>query len=127
MKKILACFSLIIVLFISGLTGCKAEEQSSYPEYGVVDNSELGCVELYYDGVVYRPYGVFNNKDFRGKQIGVREDDPEIKICEVKGYESDEWILDYLDVFMSGGDMLFKAVGVVNIPPVLEQYKEYDY
>ena len=125
--KTLTCFFLIIIFLISGLSGCKQSEQNDYPEYSVVDNKELGCAELHYDGIVYRPYGVFTNNDFKGKQIGVREDDPEVTICEVKGYESDEWILDHLDVFMSGGDMLFKAAGVVEIPPELAKYKQYDY
>ena len=113
------------------LTSCKANDQNEYPteypEYSVVENTKLGCLELDYEGVVYRPYGVFNTSDYRGNQIGIREGDPESKICEVVGYSSDEWITEYLDVPMSGGDMLFKSVDVTQIPAELEKYKQYDY
>ena len=127
MKKfvlILVAFAVISFSFI----GCNTEDTSSkYPEYSAVINTELGCVELCYNGIVYRPFGVFINNSFRGTQIGVRTDMPESKICEVKGYAPDEWLLEYLDVPMGGGDMLFKAVGVMEIPAELAQYQEYAY
>ncbi len=97
-----------------------------YPTIRVVDNEELGCIELIYNDVVYRPFGVLSNDKLKGTQIGIREDSLDSKIYEVKGYEITEWIVDYLEVFM-GGNMLFKAVGVNEIPKELEQYKQYDY
>ena len=118
---------LIMVVLTLGLAGCKNNEQTKYPEYNAVENAELGCIELEYEGVIYRPYGSFYNNDFRGNQIGIREGDLENKICEVIGYSSDEWITEYTDMFMGGGDMLFKAVGVIEIPAELERYKSYDY
>ncbi len=113
-------FALVIAIF--SLTGCN---QTEYPEYSVTDNTEY--VELHHNGVDYRPYGVFPDQKYRGKQIGIREGVPKSRICEVKGYDSSEWIIEYLDEFMGGGDMLFKAAGVTEIPEELEQYKEYDY
>ena len=62
-----------------------------------------------------------------GEQIGIREGDPESKICEVKGNDSKEWISEYSDMFMGRGDMLFEAIGVTEIPTDLEKYKAYDY
>ena len=130
-------FSSLLILFLLFITilcmfGCTAETREEYISYSAVDNEELGCMELHNEGIIYRPYGVFtSNKStksnkFKGKQIGVREDAADLKIHEVKGYDSNEWIVEYLDVLM-GGNMIFKAVGVNEIPEELGQYKQYDY
>ncbi|HPK17214.1 MAG TPA: hypothetical protein PKW41_14565, partial [Clostridia bacterium] len=94
--------------------------------YALTENKELNVVELNHNGIVFRPYGIVPDNSLRGTQIGVRDGVPESKICEVKGYPSDEWIIEYLDVFMGGGDMLFKATGITDVPAELEQYKEYE-
>ncbi len=125
--KILAAGVLTCVFLISGLTGCKPSSRDTYPEYAATENKALNVVELNYGGIVFRPYGVIPDTALRGKQIGIRENDPQSKICEVKGYPSTEWIIEYLDVFMGGGDMLFKATGTTDIPAELEQYREYEY
>lgn len=116
----------ITITTILNITGCTPNKQVEYPAFSVVDNNELGCVELNHDGIIYRPFGVLDSK-LRGTQIGVRENEPDSKICEVKGYDSAEWIVEYLDVIMGGGDMIFKAVGVTEIPKELEVCREYDY
>ena len=118
---------MLIVGVVLCFSGCNQQLQGEYVEYAVSENEELGCIELHYEGVIYRPYGVFYNNDFRGKQIGIRESDSESKICEVKGYDFKEWITEYSDVFMGGGNMLYKAVGVTDIPEELKQFKQYDY
>ncbi|WP_461257637.1 hypothetical protein, partial [Treponema sp. R80B11-R83G3] len=100
---------LVLNMFILCLIGCKADKQN-YPEYSVKVNSELGCAELLYEGVKYRPYGILKpfNK-FIAKQIGIREDSANSKIYELKGYNSREWIVDYLDVLMPT-NMIFKSI-----------------
>ena len=118
---------LVIVIFAVSLFGCSSKDTIDVNEYAVTENNELGCVELNIDGVTFRPYGVIPDSSLRGNQIGVRDDEPNSKIFEVNGYSSAEWIIDFLDVPMGGGDMLFKAVGVTDIPEDLEQYNEYDY
>jgi hypothetical protein len=120
-------FFVIAIIIAVGMAGCGAADKAEYPEYAVLDNSELGCVELSYGGITYRPFGGIGNDDMRGEQIGIREGDPESRICEVEGYDPDEWIIEYLDVFMEGGDMLMKATSVTEIPAELEQYRMYDY
>ena len=124
MRKLFLSILAIISLF--GLVSCKSDAPATYPEFTVTENEELGVVELYHDGTVYRPYGVVPDNSLRGTQIGIRKDDPQSKICEVKGYSSDVWILEYLDVFMGGGDMIYKAVGTTDVPDELEQYKQYE-
>jgi len=127
-KKIIIPFLLIIIAFLR-LISCKANN-GKYPEYTVRDNTELGCVELVYKGITYRPYGILTldsgfNK-FMAKQIGIKEDNSNYKIYELKGYDSREWIVDYLDVFM-GSSLLFKSIDVIDIPKELERYKAYDF
>ncbi|MCL2079738.1 MAG: hypothetical protein FWH17_07860 [Oscillospiraceae bacterium] len=117
---------IVVIIGILSFSGCIRDDQTEYPLYAVSVNDELGCIELIYNGVVFRPYGVFVNNTFKGEQIGVREDAPQSKIYEVKGYDSDEWIVEYLEVIM-GTNMILKAVGVTEIPIELEEYKEYDY
>ena len=117
---------LLAVLTIYVLFACGYSDQTEYPVYTVTEDDTIGCIELLHEGISYRPYGIIDRK-FRGTQIGFREGVPESKICEVKGYASSEWIVEYLDVFMGGGDMLFKAVGTTQVPAELEQYKQYDF
>ena len=86
----------------------------------------MGCVELTYDGVTYSPFGVLTGTKLRGAQIGIRENSPDSKIHEVKGYSSSKWIIEQDNVLM-GGIMILKAMGVTNIPAELEQHRQYDY
>jgi len=127
-KKILISFLVSIIVFLCFIS-CKTKN-IKYPEYKVIDNTGLGCIELVYEDITYRPYGILTldsgfNK-FMAKQIGIREDNSNSKIYELKGYDSREWIVDYLDVFM-GSSLLLKSIDVINIPKELERYKAYDY
>ena len=126
-KAIKSTIIALVCAFITlGLAGCKPASPA-YPEYTITENKELNVIELNYDGVVFRPFGIIPDKSLRGNQIGIRESVPQSKICEVKGYPSNEWIIEYLDVFMGGGDMLFKATRTTDIPSELKKYKEYEY
>jgi hypothetical protein len=127
MRKLFLLVLTIVTLFcVFGLAGCKSVAPATYPEFTVTENKDLNVAELNHDGVVYRPFGVVPDKSLRGNQIGIRKDDPQSKICEVKGYPSNEWIIEYLDVFMGGGDMIYKAVSITEVPAELEQYRQYD-
>ena len=125
-KKIAASVSLLVIIVLC-LSACISDSKTVYSEYSVADNTELGCVELSHDGITYRPFGNFSNTKLRGTQIGIREGDNSSKIYEVKGYNSSEWIVEYHDVFMGGGGMVFKAVGVTEIPSELEMHRDYDF
>jgi hypothetical protein len=96
------------------------------PAYQVADNKELGCVELSYDGVTYRPFGVLD-KDFLDVRIGVRENGGDVFVYSIRGYDSSQWICDMADSGLMDSPMLLKAVGVTDIPDALKQYKEYDF
>lgn len=125
-------FFLLMVLPLT-LLGCgQSKSQKQYPEYIESVNAELGCAELSYDEVTYRPFGVFSGdrifafNQFIGNQIGIGQQDPPTKIYEIKGYNPKEWIIEYDDVFM-GGNMILKAVGVTDIPPEIEKYRAYHF
>ena len=121
--------SLLLVFVILSFYGCSMGTKTDYPIVTTAENNSLGCIELIYNGVTYRPFGISLDTKLRGKQIGIRDDveDGRGKVCEVKGYEVTEWLIDYLDVFMGGGDMILKAVEVKEIPSELEQYRDYDF
>lgn len=127
-KIILKSFLLFIIVFLCFIS-CKTKN-IKYPEYTVRDNTGLGYIELVYEGITYRPYGIltlgseFNR--YLSKQIGIREDNYNNKIYELIGYDSREWIVDYHDVFM-GSSLLLKSIDVIDIPKELERYKAYDY
>jgi chloramphenicol 3-O-phosphotransferase len=122
-QSLLVFVGFILVICLSGcLTALK-----EYPVIPVSINTELDCVEFSYDGIIYRPYGIVSSSKLRGERIAIREDADNGIVCKVKGYEVSEWLIDYLDVFMGGGDMLWKAVDVTVVPAELQQYQEYDY
>jgi hypothetical protein len=128
MKRIISLGMVVLVMIalVSNLTGCTPKNQKTYPDYSETVNEELGCAELTYDGVTYRPFGVLINTKLRGTQIGIRENNPDLKIHEIKGYSSSEWIIEHHTVLM-GGISIWKAVGVTDIPSELEQHRQYDY
>ena len=118
--------ALLATLFFS-LTGCASPIPIELPIYAVAENTEHNAIELSRDGITYRPFGVCTDTALRGKLIGTREDAPESRICEVKGFSAEAWLVEYLDVIMPGGDMLWKAVGITDIPSELAAYRAYDY
>jgi hypothetical protein len=130
----LAVVVFVLLAAILLLTACNrnvsGDDATNYPEYTVADNDDLGCVELNRNGVTYRPYGSFTTDSaidrFIGEQIGVWEGVPDRKIFGVNGYDSSERIVDRLEVTM-GGNMIWKAVGVSEIPSELIEYNGYDY
>ena len=126
MKSLVSMFFACAFMVLS-LSACNVHVEGEYVEYATNENETLGCIELSRLDIVYRPYGVIPNNEFRGDQVGLRDDNPDSILCQVKGYSTSEWILEYTDVFMDGGDMLFKAVGVTDIPEELIKFKEYDY
>jgi len=125
-KAVAILVLLVMIALVLNLTGCTPKNQKTYPDFLETVNEELGCVELTYDGVTYRPFGVLTSTKLRGEQVGIRENSSDSKIHEVKGYSSSEWIIEQDNVLM-GGIMLLKAVDVTNIPTDLEQHMQYDY
>jgi len=120
-------FLLTLVLIIPTLSSCSSQKEAPAVPYVAQENSELGCMELSYDGKIFRPYGVIGSSSLRDSKIGVSGGEDGEGVYSVKNHDSTQWILAGDDVFMSGGDMLYKEVSVTEIPEDLKQYKQYDY
>ena len=95
-KQIIIILSILVTLFLS----CKPNYNKEYPIYLISQNNDLNCIELTYNNITYRPFGVLHNNKLKGTQIGVRENSPNSKIYEINGYSSNEWIVEYLEVLM---------------------------
>ena len=121
-KSIIIVSAILVSLFLS----CKPNDNKEYPIYLISENNDLNCVELTYNNITYRPFGVLLNNKLKGTQIGVRENSPNSKIYEINGYSSNEWIVEYLEVLM-GTNMIFKEINVNSIPQELVTYKQYDF
>ena len=120
-KTIIIISTILVSFFLS----CKPNNKE-YPVYLISVNNDLNCVELTYNNITYRPFGVLLNNKLKGIQIGVRENSPNSKIYEINGYSSNEWIVEYLEVIM-GTNMIFKKVNVKNIPQELKTYEQYNF
>ena len=81
-------------------------------------------VKINWNGRNYEFFGTlsFTLIPIHGKQIGIIDNDPKDKITSVKGYSSEEWIINYYDVIMTTYD-LYKEVKIENIPNDLMKYK----
>lgn len=69
--------------------------------------------------IIYTFYSALPKDSLRGKQIGIVDSDKMHKVFEVKGFSSDEWIIEYYDVIMSVYN-LYKADTVTEIPDELK-------
>ncbi len=72
-----------VYLVVRGHASKEETGAPAYPAYAVRDNTELGCVELSYGGVTFRPYGMMDDRRLWGEQIGVRSDSPDSAIYAV--------------------------------------------
>ena len=63
-------------------------------------------------------------KSFRGKQIGIVDNDKNNQVYEYKGYSPDEWIISFYYSGEIDGCMLMREINVKNIPEKLHsEYK----
>lgn len=113
MKKISALVS--IGLFLLTIIGCSTNKDDLITMKRLDDE-----ITLSYEGVEYSFYSTLENYSLKGKQIGVVEDEPEIKIYDVKGHDTRKWIIEYLDTGCP--EMcVYKATDIVEIPSELRK------
>ncbi|MGI6562995.1 MAG: hypothetical protein ACOX3Q_10585 [Clostridia bacterium] len=98
---------LVIVMLTVLFSSCSKE----YMEFEELNDGS----KLKYGNTVYVFYGALPKASLKGKQIGIIGGDKKHKVFEVKGYSSDEWIIEYYDVIMSVYS-LYKAESVTDIP-----------
>jgi hypothetical protein len=111
MKKLSLLLSVIALIVF--FTSCAAKEYDSYNELD--DGSRLQRGDI-----VYSFYGALPEDSPIGNQIGIIDGDEKHKVFEVKGFSSDQWIIEYYDVIMSVYDV-YKADSVKEIPDELKQ------
>ena len=90
----------------------------STDNYTMVENQNAGVMNLRRDGIVYEFYGAVGNS-LLSEQIGIVDGDPLAHIYEVKGFSSDEWVIEYYDVMMSTYS-LWKSKDVTEVPPDIQ-------
>ena len=127
--KRLTFITVTLIVCFCMFAACRTNK-IDYPVYKVTDNKQLNVAELNYSGIVYRFYGSLpdgeSEKAFLGEKIGIRDDSSDFNdICEVKGYDSKEWIISYQNNMM-GGCSLYKAVDGTDVPFELEKFKDKD-
>ena len=104
---------LVFVLLMMIFSSCSAKKYEDFQELG--DGSKLQR-----GSITYSFYSALPKDSLRGKQIGIVNGDKKHKVFEVKGFSSDEWIIEYYDVIMSVYN-LYKADTVNEIPDELKQ------
>ncbi len=92
MKKNLVVLTIMVI--ITFLTSCAAKNFESYQE---LENGS----KLQRGDITYSFYGALPKDSLRGKQIGIVDGDKKHQVFEVKGFSSDEWIIEYYNVIMS--------------------------
>lgn len=103
------------------------------------DNEELGCIELVYDGKIYRPYCIGESgqldsiigyyKESYGENITYMH-----YVFNLKEQLSDEWLVSIGDdgagnIDVNGCNMPFvwKEINVTNIPEGIEKETEWSW
>ena len=124
---------IIMLMTMSFLSGCGSKVQlSENPmvyESGV--NEELEYAYLAYEDKIYIPYCPYEGK-YLGDCIGycdIPEDEKAeggtVYICEMKGYSSEEWIIEVLDTNCREG-MIYREINTTNIPEGLSSEYEWN-
>lgn len=93
-------------------SSCTAKEYENFQELNSGSKLQRGSI-------LYTFYSALPKDSLRGKQIGIVDGDKKHKVFEVKGFSSDEWIIEYYDVIMSVYN-LYKADTVTEIPEELK-------
>ncbi len=106
MKKL--CLLLNIIALMALFTACSTKEYDNFQEL----NNGLS---LQRGNVTYSFYSALPSDLSRGKQIGIVDGDKKHKVYEIKGFSSDEWVIEYYDVIMSVYSV-YKADKVTEIP-----------
>lgn len=110
MKKFSLLF--VIIACMTFFMSCSAKEYDRYQELHNGSGLQRGSI-------IYSFYSALPKDSLRGKQIGIVDGDKRHQVFEVKGFSSDEWVIEYYDVIMSVYS-LYKADTVSEIPDELK-------
>ena len=130
MKRFLLLLGMVVVSLLTGC-GSKLQLPDNPKEYEQRENSDVGYAYLVHEDKVFVPYCAYEEK-YLGSCIGYYDiptteytDGGRVYVCELKGYSSDEWIIDFLDMNCSEG-MIWREVNTVDIPEGLNSEYEWN-
>ena len=110
MKKLyLLLASIALMTFFASYT---VKEYDSFQELNNGSRLQRGSI-------IYSFYSALPSDSLRGKKIGIVNGDKKHKVFEIKGFSSDEWVIEYYDVIMSVYSV-YKADTVTEIPDELK-------
>lgn len=115
MKRVFAGVLLCALL----LCACGKEQELPALETFMGD----GYVAIVWEGRTYVPFCVVSKEDC-AEPFGCIRGDQECIVCIYKDYAPEEWIANYLTT--EGSAILFKEVGVTQIPDGLESEYEWN-
>ena len=111
MKKL--SLALVLIMLFAFLVSCSPQKK-----YENFEEFNSGSV-LKRGEITYIFFDALPNTSIKGEQIGVIDGDKTHKVYSVKGYSSDEWVIEYYDVIMSTYS-LYKSDAVTEIPEELQ-------
>ena len=115
LKRICSLLALLAVLLSAASCGQPATLENM--EYVKHEDGSYGS-QIKWGDTVYTFWGAADT-EFIDKQIGIIDNDKDEKVYSVKGYSTDEWLINHLDVIMSTYE-LYKAESVTDIPQDFE-------
>lgn len=110
MKKL--SLLLVIIALMTFFIACTTKKYDSFQELNNGSGLQKGKI-------TYSFYSALSTDSLRGKQIGIVDGDKKHKIFEIKGFSSDDWVIEYYDVMMSVYSV-YKADAVTEIPKELK-------
>ena len=140
-KSILVTLLLAFIL----LVGCSNKNEMkdiinnpNLKEYSFEESKEYDCMELSYDGKIYRPFCSGDSKNLSEKNIvGYYTDDSEEKVYLflLDGVDSDNWLISVCvdesgEIDSCNSYFIWKELQEQNIPKGIEvepDYKEWSY
>ena len=123
--------SMVTICLLSGCgSATKLPEDSVVYVMGI--NEEEGYSYLTEESKIYIPYCAYK-KEYQGDCIGYCDipadeytEASRVYIFELKGYSSDEWIIETLALDHCNEGMILREVNAVNIPDGLESEYEWN-
>lgn len=103
---------LVIIALVTFFVSCTAKKYDNFQELNNGSRLQQGSI-------TYSFYSGLPSDSLKGKQIGIVDGDKKHKVFEVKGFSSDEWVIEYYDVIMSTYS-IYKADTVTEIPKELK-------
>ncbi len=118
MKRIL-CILLTAVIMIS-LCSCSKQELEDMSTKIHDDHTDI-----VWGHKTYVPYCPISTTDC-GEQIGIVDGNKDDRVYAYKGHPADEWIVNVYHSHLMDGAMLYREIGVIDIPDGLQSEYEWN-